>query len=453
MLGLILLTGFVFADEPTLVHFNVDPPNFTVGYKATVLGALNDKPLTPQVQEKALLPVGGGFHLVPKEAFQRARCELVFHAEGYEDLPDVIEGDVLRPGKNVWPPKDKMLVMQPKGLAVISQFVRLHKVLSGLLVALVGSLSLYLLVTQLKKAQVRRRQNRLEQLGGDPDAKPIGSFLPIGVLGQGGFGVVVKGIRTEALYSKNPEVVAVKTLLHVNLDEQVQAGSEAESRRARFGREAQALERLEHPNIVRLVHYSLDGSTPYLAMEYVDGQSFQSIIRKNPKGMPPAEALRLILPVCEAMHYAHTRQPQVIHRDIKPENIMVSRDGQVKVMDLGLAHSLGEKRITKTHEWMGTPHYASPEYLTGVVSPAVDQFAIGLVLFELLVGRPANPSDTAEGAIHAVLLGQLPTLLSIRPEWGEFARAVDRMGNLDHNKRFPSLAEAITALKATCPKA
>ena len=131
---------------------------------------------------------------------------------------------------------------------------------------------------------------------------------------------------------------------------------------------------------------------------------------------------------------------------------MISRSGEVKVMDLGLAHSLGEKRITKTHEWMGTPHYASPEYLSGVVSPAVDQFAIGLVLFELLVGRAANPSDTAEGAIHAVLLGQLPSLLSTRPEWGDFARAVDRMSHLDYNKRFPSLAEAMEALKATCPK-
>lgn len=450
---LLLLSGTGAAEESKKVKFHVDPPNFTVAYKSTVTGGITSNAPTAQAQELALPPISGGYYQMPDDAFKRGRCELVFHADGYEDFKDVIESNALKPGVNEWPVNGKTIVMQPKGFAVIGQFFRLHAALAGFLTLLVGGLSAYVAVGQLKKARLRKYQNRLQELGGEPDAKPIGPFLPVGVLGQGGFGVVVKGIRSEELYQKNPEIVAVKTLLHVNLDEQLKEGSEAETRRARFRREAQVLERLEHPNIVRLVHYSLEGSTPYLAMEYVDGESFLSIIRKHPSGMSPTEALRLILPVCEAMLYAHTRSPEVIHRDLKPENIMISREGKVKVMDLGLAHSLGEKRITKTHEWTGTPQYASPEYLSGVVSPAVDQFAIGLVLFELLVGHAANASANAEAAIHAVLLGNLPTLLSVRPQWGDFARAVDRMSHNDYNRRFPSLAEAMEALKATCPKA
>jgi len=449
---LLLLTGYGVADESKKVRFHIDPPNFTVGYKGTVTGGITSNAPTAQAQELALPPISGGYYQMPDDAFKRGRCELVFHADGYEDSKDVIESNAIKPGPNEWPVNGKTIVMQPKGFAVIGQFFRLHGVLAGFLSLLVGGLSAFVLVGQLKKARLRKYQNRLRELGGEPDAKAIGPFLPVGVLGQGGFGVVVKGIRSEELYKENHEIVAVKTLLHVNLDEQLKEGSEAETRRARFRREAQVLERLEHPNIVRLVHYSLEGSTPYLAMEYVDGQSFLAIIRKHPNGMSPSEALRLILPVCEAMLYAHTRNPEVIHRDLKPENIMISRDGQVKVMDLGLAHSLGEKRITKTHEWTGTPQYASPEYLSGVVSPAVDQFAIGLVLFELLMGHAANPGQNAEGAIHAVLLGQLPSLLSLRPEWGEFAKAVDRMSDRDYNRRFPTLAEAMAQLKATCPQ-
>lgn len=450
---LLLLTGLGVAEESTKVRFHIDPPNFAVFRVGTVTGGVDKNP-EAKPQEIALVATSGGYYVLDSKAFETGRCELIFHAPGYKDHLEKIGKFDLAAGSNEWPKDGKVIALQPEGLtAVIGQFFRLHGLLAGFGLLLVGGLSLYVLAVQVAKARVRKFQNRLLELGGEPDAKAIGPFMPVGVLGQGGFGVVVKGVRREELFQKDPEIVAVKTLLHVNLDEQLQQGSEAETRRARFRREAQALERLEHPNIVRLVHYELEGSTPYLAMEYVNGQSFQSIIRKHPRGMAPAEALSYILPVCEAMHYAHTRTPEMIHRDIKPENIMVSRTGQVKVMDLGLAHSLGEKRITKTHEWMGTPHYASPEYLSGVVNPAVDQFAIGLVLFELLVGRAANPSDTAEGAIHAVLLGQLPSLLSTRPEWGDFARAVDRMSNLDYNKRFPSLAEAMKELKATCPKA
>lgn len=451
-LGLLvlLLTQVLTAEETTTVKFLVDPPDFKVYRKTTITGGLNQAQPNAQAQESELARSQSGYWILPPECFKTDSFDLVFRAPGYKDETKNFKKFDFQTGANTWPKDGQVLVLQAQGMAAASQILRLHPILSGIVLLGLGALGFFFLGHQWLGHRKRRLQARIRALGGDPSDKPIGPFVPVGVLGQGGFGVVVKGVRREDLFDSQPEVVAVKTLLHVNLDERLQ-GSEGESRRQRFRREAQVLERLEHSHIVRLVHYTLDGATPYLAMEYVDGENFSAIIRRHPQGMPPAEALRLILPVCEAMLYAHTRSPQVIHRDIKPENLMLTRGGEVKVMDLGLAHSLGERRITKTHEWTGTPQYASPEYLSGVVTPALDQFAIGLVLFELLVGQAANPHAAAERAVHAVLLGELPSLAKLRPQWGEFAQAVDRMSDSDYTKRFPSLREAMEALKKHCP--
>lgn len=446
----LLLIRVLAAEEPTTVKFLVDPPDFKVYRKATVTGGLRPGQLSAQPQESELAQSQGGYWVLPPECFKTDSFDLVFRAPGYQDETKNFKKFDFRPGANSWPKDGQVLVLQARGLAAISQILRLHPVLSGIVILGLSGLGIFFLSHQWLSHRQRQWHARIQALGGDPSDKPIGPFVPVGLLGQGGFGVVVKGVRREELFRPQPEVIAVKTLLHVNLDEQLQ-DSDGESRRQRFRREAQVLERLEHPHIVRLVHYALDGATPYLAMEFIDGESFSDIIRRHPTGMPPAEALRLILPVCEAMLYAHTRNPQVIHRDIKPENLMLARNGEVKVMDLGLAHSLGERRITKTHEWTGTPQYASAEYLSGVVTPALDQYAIGLVLFELLVGQAANPHAAAERAVHAVLLGELPRLAKLRPEWGDFSQAVDRMSDGDYTKRFPSLAEAMEALKKYCP--
>lgn len=449
LLVLLLVRGLA-AEEPTTVQFLVDPPDFTVYRKTTITGGFHQTQPSAQAQESELVRTQSGYWILPPECFRTDSFELVFRAPGHSPETKNFKKFDFQPGPNSWPKDGQVLVLQAQGLAVVSQILRLHPLLSGVVLLGLGGLGLFFLSQQWSGHRRRRIEERIRSLGGDPADKPIGPFLPLGVLGQGGFGVVVKGLRREDLFQSHPEIVAVKTLLHVNLDEKLQ-DSEGESRRQRFRREAQVLERLEHPHIVRLVHYTLDGPAPYLAMEYVDGESFTAIIRRHPQGMPPSEALRLIFPVCEAMLYAHTRSPQVIHRDIKPENLMLARTGEVKVMDLGLAHSLGERRITKTHEWTGTPQYASPESLSGVITPALDQYAIGLVLFELLVGQAANPHAAPERAVHAVLLGELPKLAQLRPQWGEFARAVDRMSDGDYSSRFPSLREAMEALKKHCP--
>jgi serine/threonine-protein kinase len=154
----------------------------------------------------------------------------------------------------------------------------------------------------------------------------------------------------------------------------------------RFQREEAIGQKLEHPNIVRVLK-PREKSRMYMVMEYVTGRSLRAIMDAE-RAMPPDRALPIAIQVCDAVAYLHERG--VVHRDLKPENVLITPDGQVKILDFGIAFDLSARRLT----WfglsnpMGTPDYMAPEQSSGKRGDArTDVYALGMLLYEMLTGN------------------------------------------------------------------
>ncbi len=162
---------------------------------------------------------------------------------------------------------------------------------------------------------------------------------------------------------------------------------------ARFRREAQAAARLNHPNVVGVYDTGSDDGTHYIVMEYVEGRTLADFLERNGK-LPPWQAVELAEAVCRALEVAHRQG--VIHRDIKPGNIMVTRSGEVKVMDFGIARIAdGAETVAQTAAVLGTASYLSPEQARGEpVDERSDIYSLGVVLYEMLTGRPPFTGDS-----------------------------------------------------------
>ncbi len=194
----------------------------------------------------------------------------------------------------------------------------------------------------------------------------------LGVLGQGGMGIVYKARHIDL-----GRIVALKTLSPKLADDAEFC--------VRFGREAKALAALDHPNIVKIFDSGREGSICFLVMEFVDGVSLRDIMKDRPG---PDYALKMIPQVCEALDYAHDHG--IVHRDIKPENILVDREGRVKIADFGLAKMAHPgAQLTQTNVVMGTPAYMAPEQYEKLkaVDHRADIFSLGVVFYELLTGE------------------------------------------------------------------
>ncbi|MCI0360685.1 MAG: serine/threonine protein kinase, partial [Planctomycetaceae bacterium] len=157
----------------------------------------------------------------------------------------------------------------------------------------------------------------------------------------------------------------------------------------RFTREARALARLSHPNIVAVHDFGEVDGLFFFLMEYVDGANLRHILETG--RLTPSEALRIVPQVCEALQYAH--EEGVVHRDIKPENVLLDRTGRVKIADFGLAKLLGKGpddfTLTHTQQVMGTPRYMAPEQIErpSAVDHRADIYSLGVVLYEMLTGE------------------------------------------------------------------
>ena len=197
----------------------------------------------------------------------------------------------------------------------------------------------------------------------------------LGELGRGGMGVVY-----QARQVRLNRAVALKMILAGQ-----HAGAEAA---ARFLAEAEAVAKLQHPNIVQIFHIDEHAGHPYFEMEYVGGGSLADRLDGTPR--PPREAARLVETLAGAMAEAHRQG--VVHRDLKPGNILLTPEGVPKVADFGLAKLLNvESGLTRTDSVLGSPSYMAPEQAEGKtkeVGPAADVYALGAILYELLTGRP-----------------------------------------------------------------
>lgn len=196
------------------------------------------------------------------------------------------------------------------------------------------------------------------------------------LLGSGSMGEVYR-----ARHRLTDELVALKCV----------SGSHARQAEyaARFVREVKVLHRLAHPNIVRLLYTGVHDGLPWLAMEFVDGPPLRRLMEAGQ--LPPARALELLLQVAQALAYTHAQG--VVHRDLKPENVLVDSKGGAKVADFGLAAldvtNPRRSMLTRPGQAMGTFDYMAPEQMTDAASatPAADLYALGVMLFEALVGR------------------------------------------------------------------
>ncbi|WP_439675801.1 protein kinase domain-containing protein [Embleya sp. MST-111070] len=234
--------------------------------------------------------------------------------------------------------------------------------------------------------------------------------------------------------------VAVKILLPALLDDAKFA--------ERFRREAKVLAALDHPGIVDVHDYGESGSEPrvaYIVMELVDGLPLDALLAAGAATMPADRALGIVAQALDALHAAHRRD--IVHRDVKPSNLMIGADDRVTVTDFGIAHSTtAGTRLTASHSVLGTARYIAPEQARGLGAvPASDQYAIGVVCYELLTGEPLFTGDAVFEVVLRHIREPAPELPA---EFPEPVRAfVARALAKEPEDRFPDAAHMATAAR------
>lgn len=270
-------------------------------------------------------------------------------------------------------------------------------------------------------------QRRLDSLRDDSDPWPgrrLGDYYLVKLLGVGGMARVYSAVSAERL-GQGPSV-AVKIITHQDAD-LIQ----------RFHREVSILLKLRHPNIVSLVTSGQEGEHCYLVMELLRGQTLSQALLGA--AWPWPKAVKFMLTVLKAVHFAH--QQVVVHRDLKPDNLFLTSDGQLKIMDFGLARAESARFITASGApTLGTPHYMSPEQINGsAVDGRTDQYALGIELFELLTGRCPFDHEDSMQLIMAHLATPPPCLRQSAPDLPSGLDAlVQRMLSKDPAARFPT---------------
>jgi DNA-binding NarL/FixJ family response regulator/tRNA A-37 threonylcarbamoyl transferase component Bud32 len=227
--------------------------------------------------------------------------------------------------------------------------------------------------------------------------------------------------------------------------------SEASS--ARFLREARAVARLSHPNIMTLYDVGQEGEWHYLVLQYVPGCNLHDRMLERGGPLAVREAMHAICGALEALAYAHARG--IVHRDIKPENIMLTPDGQVTVTDFGLALARGDVRLTQEGMIVGTVLYLAPEVISGTPPDRrADLYAIGAVLYELLVGRPPFAGDDPLIVFSQVLNTPVTAPRTLNEDVPpEVERVVLKLLAKVPNERYASAEEALADLTAAAPDA
>lgn len=249
----------------------------------------------------------------------------------------------------------------------------------------------------------------------------------------GGFGTVYRAIDDKL---KIPRAIKI---FHPHL-------SQESNFRKRFEIEMRLLAYIDHPNIVRIIGAIDEKDISGFIMEFIEGKTLSDILEKS-GALPIPQAIDIFTQVARAIAYAHNLENQVIHRDLSPDNIMLRPDGIVKIMDFGIAKTIGSERVTQTGIVLGKPHYMAPEQFEGTVSIYTDQYALGIIFYEMMTGRLPFDADSPIG-LYKMHLNNPPTSpREINPQIPVHVEKVilKSMGK-DEKDRFKSVDEMLKVL-------
>ncbi len=218
--------------------------------------------------------------------------------------------------------------------------------------------------------------------------------------------------------------------------------------RARFEREARAIARLSHPNVVHIYDLRSSGDELSIILEFIEGVSLGKLLKEH-ESLPEEIAVTIAAEILAGLEQAHAAG--IVHRDLKPDNVLVSHRGEVKITDFGLASLRDQPTVTQEGMVVGTPSYMAPEQATGgEIGPATDLFALGLILFEMLTGQRLIEGSSLAEAFQSVLKYSQPKLEPHREHIPEAVEPVlRRLLEKQPDKRFHSAGEAREALVAS----
>ena len=270
----------------------------------------------------------------------------------------------------------------------------------------------------------------------DRIGQQLGNYRLLHLLGQGGFANVYLGQHTHL------NIRAAVKVLHEQLE--IQA-------RENFLQEAKTIATLKHPQILRVLDYGMDDSTPFLVMEYAPGGTLR---KKHPHGsiVPLSMIVPYVKQVTAALQYAHDQQ--LVHRDVKPENMLVEVQGTIVLGDFGIAIPVYDTQKFSTQDVGGTPYYMAPEQCRGKARAASDQYALGVVVYEWLCGMlPFYGTSAIEIAMHHLMDTPAPLQQRMSSVPLEVEQVVLRALAKDPQERFPSVQAFAQALEqASHPK-
>ena len=262
----------------------------------------------------------------------------------------------------------------------------------------------------------------------------IGNCRIVEEVASGGMAVVYRAIQDQL-----NRTVAIKALKSsVSTDEQLVT---------RFEREAHSLAALQHENIIHVYDFHRERGALFIVMEYVQGIDLYDLLERSGR-LPYDVAAIIAMQVARALDYVHYRG--IVHRDIKPANIMISRQGDVKLMDFGIARDDNyEKDLTETGTGIGTPTYMSPEQILGdKLDSRCDLFSLGIVLYQMVTGRKPFVEDEENSVMHKIRLERHVRARQLNPELPrELERIMDRCMEKDPRNRWQSGQQVVMALE------
>jgi serine/threonine protein kinase len=277
-----------------------------------------------------------------------------------------------------------------------------------------------------------------------PEPKTVGDYELLQEVGIGSMGTVYR-----AMHRDTKDIVAIK-IVHAEV-------TRNPTYMKRFEQEFRVASRLEHPNIVRAFEYNGTPPSPYLVMEFIDGESLGERLDRV-KRLPEEEAVSVIVQVARGLHFAH--EHGLIHRDVKPDNVMVTNDGKAKLADLGLVKDTDTMaELTRPGSGLGTPSFMAPEQFKNAKNASIrcDIYSLGASLYQMVTGViPFEGCDVVQTMMRKLKNDLTPARIVMRSISERTDAAIRRAMDVDANKRPATCLEFIEDLvgpegKATVP--